>query len=103
VSQSISPLSIASKTRYSVIILVMLAGGNALSASFSYNTFPVSASTIMADFAFVSNDFASDACGYKAIANIIAKNKVYQTSFLKFFNNFPTSNKFLSFLTHERV
>src|SRR5699024_5593996 len=58
-SQDISPFAICSKTIYSVIIFVILAGGNASSASFAYKTFPVPASTIIAVFAFVSIPFAS--------------------------------------------
>src|SRR5699024_3951425 len=59
VSQEISPFAMCSKTIYSVIIFVILAGGNASSASFAYKTFPVSTSTIIAVFAFVSIVFAA--------------------------------------------
>src|SRR5699024_9630961 len=53
-----SPASIASQTRYSVIILVILAGGSLMSGFFAYKIFPVSASTKIADSAFTSNSFA---------------------------------------------
>src|SRR5690625_3968990 len=64
-----SPASIASQTRYSVIILVILAGGSSMSGLFVYKIFPVSASTKIAVSASMSNFFACAV--YGCVMNIV--------------------------------
>ncbi|MNI27911.1 hypothetical protein D3C73_816670 [compost metagenome] len=59
------PLSMLSRTKYSVIILAILAGGSATSAFVSYRILPVLASIKIADFTSrfnVGGGTASAAC-----------------------------------------
>src|SRR5699024_6373343 len=66
-SQLICSDSIASQTRYSVIIFVMLAGGSASSGFLAYKILPVSASTKIAESALTSNVCACDTSGHDTI------------------------------------
>src|SRR5690606_8186107 len=84
VSHVIFPSAIASSTKYSVIIFVILAGGSLISEFFSNKIFPVFASTIIADSASTLNVGCACTviCGTKSIIIVMIDRKLIINFFI---------------------